>query len=154
MSVAKIGIKVITKNKRATFDYELLDKYEAGIVLTGTEIKSVRANQVNLQQSYVEARDGELWLVQANIAEYKHGNRDNHDPTRPRKLLLNKRELAKIIGRLSTAGLTCIPTQIYLKGGFAKVEIAMAKGKKNYDKRESIAKKDANRDLQRALKEY
>lgn len=147
------GIKVISKNRRASFDYELLERFEAGLVLTGTEIKSVRANQVTLQRSYVQNRQGELWLAEANIAQYEHGNRENHEPTRPRKLLLHKREIAKIIDRMQQQSLTVVPTMIYLKKGLAKIEIALARGKKKYDKRQDIAKKDANRRIQRVIKE-
>jgi SsrA-binding protein len=147
------GIKIIAKNRRASFDYELLERFEAGVVLTGTEIKSVRAHQVSLQRSYVQARDGELWLVEANIAPYAHGNRENHEPTRPRKLLLHKREIVKIMDALTLKSLTVVPTIFYLKNGLAKVEIALARGKAQRDKRSDIAKKDAQRQVERALRE-
>ena len=147
------GIKVIAKNRRASFDYELLDRFEAGLVLTGTEIKSVRANQVSLQRSYVQPRDGELWLVEANIAPYVHGNRENHDATRPRKLLLHKREIAKIMDALNLKSLTVVPTRMYLKNGLAKIEIALARGKAQRDKRTDLAKSDAQRQVERALRE-
>jgi SsrA-binding protein len=149
----KEGIKVIAQNRRASHDYELLDHFEAGLVLTGTEIKSIRANRVNLQRSYVQNQDGELWLVEAHISPYEHGNRENHDPVRPRKLLLNRREINKIIGDLTTKGVTLVPTRLYLKDGRAKVEVALAKGKKLYDKRAAIAKKESDRQLERALRE-
>jgi SsrA-binding protein len=131
----------------------LLDRFEAGLVLTGTEIKSVRGHQVSLQRSYVQARDEELWLVEANIAPYAHGNRENHDSTRPRKLLLHRREINKILDALTMKGLTVIPTKLYLKDGLAKVEIALARGKTHHDKRQDIAKRDADRQVERALRE-
>jgi len=148
-----VGKKVVAQNKRASFEYELLTKYEAGLVLQGTEIKSIRNNQVSLQRSYIQARDGELWLVEAHIAEYKHGNRDNHDPVRPRKLLLKKREINHILESLQQKGLTCVPTMLYLKDGRAKVEIALARGKRLHDKRDSLAKRDSERQVERALRE-
>ena len=147
------GIKIIAKNKRATFDYILIDTFEAGLVLTGTEIKSVRANQVSLQRSYVQQRNGELWLVEAHIAPYVHGNIQNHDPVRPRKLLLHSREIGKIIEQVQQKSLTIVPTKLYLKNGRAKVEIALAQGKKKHDKRQDIAKKDDQRRVERALRE-
>jgi SsrA-binding protein len=146
-------VKTIYNNKRANFDYELLERFEAGLVLTGTEIKSVRANQVSLQRSFVQARNDELWLLDANIAQYTHGNRENHDPTRPRKLLLHRREINRILTNLTQKGLTVVPTRLYLKGGRAKVEIALARGKRKFDKREDIARRDADRQVERALRE-
>jgi SsrA-binding protein len=146
-------IKVVYNNKRATFDYELLERLEAGIALTGTEIKSVRANNVSLQRSYVQARGDELWLLEANISPYEHGNRENHEPTRPRKLLLHRREINRILANLAQKGLTIVPTRLYLKGGRAKVEIALARGKRKFDKREDIARRDADRQVERALRE-
>ncbi|MFQ5398603.1 MAG: SsrA-binding protein SmpB [Anaerolineae bacterium] len=147
------GIKVIAKNKRATFDYLLLDRFEAGLVLTGTEIKSIRAHQVSLQRSYVQPRDDELWLLEAHIAPYSHGHRDNHEPTRPRKLLLHRREINKILSSLAERGLTVVPTKLYLKDGLAKVEIALARGKRKFDKRAALAKRDDQRRIERALRE-
>ncbi|MFQ5420730.1 MAG: SsrA-binding protein SmpB [Anaerolineae bacterium] len=146
------GIKVIAKNKRANFDYMLLDRFEAGLVLTGTEIKSIRAHQVSLRRSFVQRRGDELFLVEANIAPYDHGNRENHEPTRPRKLLLNRREINKIIDQMAQKSLTVVPTRLYLKNGRAKVEIALARGKQKQDKRQSIAKRDADRQVERALR--
>ncbi len=148
-----VGKKIVAQNKRATFEYELLTKYEAGLVLLGTEIKSIRNNQVSLQRSYIQARDDELWLVEAHIAEYKHGNRENHDPVRPRKLLLKRREINHILDSLQQKGLTCVPTMLYLKDGRAKIEIALARGKKLHDKRDSLAKRDSERQVERALRE-
>lgn len=147
------GIKVIAKNRRASFDYHLLDKFEAGLVLTGTEIKSIRAHQVNLQRSYVQPRGDELWLIDANIAPYEHGNRENHEPGRPRKLLLHRREIDKVIEALTQKGLTVVPTRLYLKDGLAKVEIALARGKQKRDKRADLAKRDAERQVERALRQ-
>lgn len=147
------GIKIIAKNKRATFDYHILETFEAGLVLTGTEIKSIRANQVSLRRSYVQQRNGELWLVEAHIAPYVHGNIQNHDPVRPRKLLLHSREIGKIIDQIKQKSLTIVPTKLYLKNGRAKVEIAMAQGKKKHDKRQDLAKKDDQRRMERALRE-
>ncbi|NCF66297.1 MAG: SsrA-binding protein SmpB [Chloroflexi bacterium] len=147
------GIKIITKNRRASFDFHLLDRFEAGLVLTGTEIKSVRAYQVSLRRSFVQGRDEELWLFDANIAPYVHGNRENHEPTRPRKLLLHRREINKILEALAQKGLTVVPTRLYLKDGLAKVEIALARGKAGRDKRADLAKRDAQRQVERALRE-
>ncbi len=146
-------IKVVYNNKRATFDYEILERFEAGLVLTGTEIKAVRENQVSLQQSFVQARDDELWLLEANIAQYVHGNRENHEPKRPRKLLLHRREINRILTNLTQKGLTVVPTRLYLKGGRAKVEVALARGKRKFDKREDLARRDADRQVERALRE-
>lgn len=147
------GFKIVSNNKRATFDYELLEKFEAGLVLQGTEIKSIRAGQVSLLRSFVQARDGELWLVEAHIAQYVQGNRDNHEPTRPRKLLLHRREINKILDKLAQKGLTVIPTKMYLKNGRAKLEIALARGKALFDKRAVIAERDSKRQIERALRE-
>jgi len=147
------GVKVIYNNKRANFDYELLERFEAGLVLTGTEIKSIRANHVSLQRSYVQPRGDELWLLEANISPYEHGNRENHEPTRPRKLLLHRREINRILTQLAQKGLTVVPTRLYLKGGRAKVEVALARGKRKVDKREDIARRDADRQVERALRE-
>lgn len=145
--------KIIAKNRRARHEYELLEFFDAGLVLTGTEIKSVRANKVSLAQSFVQPRDGELWLVEAHIAEYEHGNRQNHEPKRPRKLLLHRREINKILDQLAQKGLTAVPTMLYLKNGRAKLEFALARGKKLHDKRQSLAKRDTERQVQRALRE-
>jgi SsrA-binding protein len=147
------GIKVISNNKRATFDYELLERFEAGVALMGTEIKSIRNHQANLQRSYVQNRNGELWLVESHISPYEHGNRENHEPTRPRKLLLHRREISKIIDQVAQKSLTIVPTRLYLKNGRAKVEIALARGKRQADKRADLAKKDADRQVERALRE-
>lgn len=148
------GIKVISRNRKASHDYALEETYRAGMVLTGSEIKSIRANRVNLQDGYVEERDGELWLLQVNISQYEQaGTYGKVDPLRPRKLLLHKREIAQIITRMRERGYTVVPLMIFLERGRAKVEIALAKGKKLYDKRQSIAKRDADREIRQALKE-
>jgi SsrA-binding protein len=153
MQTRKGGIRIVANNKRANFDYHLLDRFEAGLVLTGTEIKSVRANLVSLRRSYVQNREGELWLLEAHIAPYVHGSRENHVPTRPRKLLLHRREIRKIMDSLAQSGLTVVPTKLYLRDGRAKVEIALARGKRKFDKRQSLARKDAERQVERALRE-
>jgi len=147
------GRKIVSNNRRAIHDYFLEDRFEAGLVLTGTEIKSIRAGKVSLQHSYVTARNEEMWLVDAHISPYEHGNRENHDPTRPRKLLLHRREIDRLIDKVNTRGYTIVPTMMYLKDGRAKVEIALAQGKRKYDKREAIAKRDSDRQVERSLRE-
>lgn len=146
-------MEIVARNRRASHDYELLERFEAGLVLTGTEIKSIRAHKVSLQRAYVQPRGGELYLMEATISPYEHGNRENHDPVRPRKLLLHRREIAKILEALQTKGSAMIPTKLYLSGGLAKVEVALARGKKLYDKRSDLRKKDADRQVERALRE-
>jgi SsrA-binding protein len=147
------GRKVIATNRKASHEYFLEDRYEAGLVLTGTEIKSIRAGRANLQQAYVLPRGEELWLIDAHIAPYEHGNRENHDPRRPRKLLLHRKQINRLIDRVSTRGYTIVPTLLYLKEGRAKLEIALARGKRQYDKREAIAKRDSDRQVARAIRE-
>ena len=147
------GIKLIATNRRASHDYHLSQRYEAGLVLTGTEIKSVRQNKVDLRRGYARLKEGEIWLFEVYIAQYEQGNRENHEPERPRKLLLHKREIAKLASATQEKGITIIPTRLYLKNGRAKVEIAVAQGKKLYDKRASLAKKDAQRQLERTVRE-
>jgi len=146
------GIKVVSQNKKSRYDYHLVETFEAGISLKGTEIKSIRANQVTLAQAYVVEHGGELWLIDANIAPYAFGHRDNHEPKRRRKLLLHRKEINEIMDKLAQKGLTCVPTKMYLKNGRAKVEIALGRGKKKHDKRQDVAKKDAKRNIQKALK--
>lgn len=153
MAKKKEGTEVIARNRRASHDYHLLENFEAGIALTGTEIKAIRAHKVSLQRAYVAPRGDELWLFEANIAPYEHGNRENHEATRPRKLLLHRREINKILDALQTKGMTMVPTRLYLKDGWAKVDVALAKGKKLYDKREDIARRDSERQVERALRE-
>lgn len=149
----KTGEKIVSKNRRAHFDYHLGERFEAGLVLTGTEIKSIRNNKADLKRAYARPDNGEMWLLDMHVSQYEQGNRENHDPERPRKLLLNRREIFKIEKAMIDKGVTIIPTRLYLKNGLAKVEIAIATGKKNYDKRQAVAKKDANRQIQRTLKE-
>lgn len=148
------GRKVISRNRKASHDYHLEETYDAGLVLTGSEIKSIRANQINLGDGFVQEQGGELWLLGVHITPYKQASRfETIDAVRPRKLLLHKREIARIIDKLHERGYTMVPTTVYLERGRAKVEIALAKGKKLYDKRQAIAKKDAQREIQRALKD-
>ena len=146
------GTKLITENRRARHDYQLLDRLEAGIALTGTEVKSLREGRVTLAQSYADVRDGEVWLVGADIAEYGHGNIANHEPARDRKLLLKKAEIASLSGKVREKGQTLVPTRLYFKDGKVKVELALAKGKERGDKRRDIADRDAKRQMERALK--
>jgi SsrA-binding protein len=144
--------KLIAENRRARHDYQLLERYEAGLVLTGTEVKSLRDGKANLQRAFADVRGEEVWLVGAHIAEYTQGNIANHDPDRDRKLLLRRQEIASLIGKVREKGLTLIPTRLYWKNGRAKVEIAVARGKEVRDKRRDIAKRDADRQIERALK--
>ena len=147
------GAKTVAKNRKAGRDYHLEDHVEAGLVLTGTEIKSIRAGSVNLTDGYVQPRGGELWLVNVHIAPYAPAGRTGHEPTRTRKLLLHRREIDRLVARIQERGYTIVPTRMLLKDGRAKVEIALARGKRKYDKREQIAKRDADRDVARAIKE-
>ncbi len=147
-----MGRKIISTNKKAFHEYHIFDKYNAGMVLTGTEIKSVRKSAVNLKDSFVKLDNGEVYLYNCHISLYEQGNRYNHEEKRTRKLLLNKKEIDKITGRIKKDGYAIVPLEIYLENGWAKVEIALAKGKKLYDKREDLAKKAQNRDIQRNLK--
>lgn len=147
------GVKVISRNRKASHDYHLGDTYQAGLVLQASEIKSIRANRVSLQEGYVEERGGELWLVGVHISPYEQASIFGHsDPLRPRKLLLHKREIVRIMDFIRERGATAVPTLIYLERGRAKVEIALAKGKKLYDKRDAIGKRDAERQIHRVLK--
>ena len=143
--------KLIADNRRARHDYQLLDRHEAGIVLTGTEVKSLRAGRATLGQAYAEVRDGEAWLLGAEIAVYEQGNRANHEPTRPRKLLLHRREIDRLYGQVREKGVTIIPTRMYFKDGRVKVELALARGKELHDKRRDIAERDAKRQIEREL---
>ncbi|MDD2233650.1 MAG: SsrA-binding protein SmpB [Desulfitobacteriaceae bacterium] len=147
------GIKVIAKNRKAFHDYFIEERIEAGIILTGTEIKSVRNSRVNLKDCYARIENGEVWLYQMHISPYEQGNRFNHDPLRKRKLLLHHAEIAKLTGKIQLQGLTLIPLKIYLKHGLAKIELAVCRGKKNYDKRQDMAEKDAKREIERHLRE-
>lgn len=145
------GTVNICRNRRALHDYEILDRIECGIVLVGTEVKSLRDGHGNLEDSYARVDDGEVWLIGAEIPEYLYGNRLNHKPKRPRKLLLHRREIDRFAGKASERGLTLVPLRMYFKDGRAKVELAVAKGKQAHDKRESLKKSDAKRDIDRAL---
>ena len=151
MAKAK-GEKLIADNRRARHDYNLLDRYEAGVVLTGTEVKSLREGKTSLQQAFADVREGEAWLLGVHIAEYYQGNRANHDPDRPRKLLLHRREIDRLYGQVREKGFTVVPTRLYFKDGRVKVEIALAKGKELHDKRRDIADRDARREMERQLK--
>lgn len=145
--------KVIARNKKATHEYQIVDTYEAGIVLTGTEIKSIRQGRVNLQDAYARIDKGEAFIIGMHISPFEQGNRFNVDPTRTRKLLLHKKQINKLIGLTKQKGLTLVPLDVHLKNGFAKISLALAKGKKLYDKRQAAAKRDADRMIQRRLKE-
>ena len=145
--------KDVAVNRKAYYEYFVDDKIEAGLVLTGTEIKSVRAGRVNLRDGYVTFRNGEAWMVNVHIAPYDQGNRANHDPRQDRKLLLHRREILRLHSRVQEKGYTVVPLRMYLLNNLAKVEIALVRGKKLYDKRESLAQKEADRSIQRALKE-
>src|SRR5947209_12286190 len=144
------GRKVVAQNRRARHDYAIEDVYEAGLVLTGTEVKSLRAGRASLAEAYAMVRDGEAWLVNAHIPEYTQGSWTNHETRRPRKLLLHRDEIAKLIGKTKESGLTLVPLSMYFKDGKAKVEIALARGKKSYDKRQTLAARDAEREIARA----
>ena len=147
------GTKVVAENRRARHDFHLLERLEAGVALTGTEVKSLREGRATLQGAFGEVRDGEVWLVGAHIAEYAQGNVANHDPDRDRKLLLHRREISSLIGKVSERGLTLVPTRLYFKDGRAKVELALARGKEARDKRRDIAEREAKRQIERALKD-
>lgn len=144
--------KVISTNRKAFHDYNIYDKFIAGIVLTGTEIKSIRAGEINLKDSFAKIEDNEVFLYGMHISPYKQGNRYNHKPDRVRKLLLQKREILKIQDKVKKDGVTIVPLELFLTHGFAKIEIGLAKGKKLYDKRETIAKKTQDRDIARLVK--
>ncbi|TAE57829.1 MAG: SsrA-binding protein SmpB [Nostocales cyanobacterium] len=149
------GYKVITDNRQARYLYQILETYEAGIQLAGTEVKSIRAGKVNLQDGYALLRNGEAWLINAHISPYtSSGQYFNHEPRRTRKLLLHRQELRKLIGKVEQQGLTLIPLKMYLKNGWVKVSIGLCKGKKIHDKREDLKRRQDQRDIQRALKRY
>jgi SsrA-binding protein len=144
--------KTIAENRKARHEYELLERFEAGIALTGTEVKSLREGRATLAQSYADVRDGEAWLQGAEIAIYEQGNRANHEPTRARKLLLHRREIDRLYGQVREKGLTVVPTRLYFKDGRVKVELALARGKNTVDKRRALADRDAKRQIERAFK--
>ncbi|MCZ6635627.1 MAG: SsrA-binding protein SmpB [bacterium] len=146
------AIKIIVQNRKARRDYEILDTYEAGLALTGTEVKSLRQGKAHLKDSYARVENGEAYLHKVHISEYIQGNRFNHDPERKRKLLLHKHEIRRLRVRTEERGLTLIPLKLYFKKGRAKVELGLARGKRAYDKRQTIARRDAQRDLEQALK--
>jgi SsrA-binding protein len=143
------NVKVVSTNKKAGFEYFLLERFEAGISLKGSEIKSIRAGQISLSEAYVRADEKDAWLMDAHVAPYIQANRFNHDPKRPRRLLLHKKEIRELWEAVRQKGVTIVPTKVYIKDGRAKLEIAIAKGKKLYDKREAIAKRDAERERER-----
>ena len=148
-----MAIKIIATNRKARHEYHFDDTYEAGLVLMGSEIKSIRAGRVSLQEGFVLFEEGEAWLVNVHIAQYDAASRQNHEPKRRRKLLLHRRQIDRLHGRTREKGYTVIPTKLYLKDGRAKVEIALARGKRQYDKRQTIAKRDAKRQVERAIKD-
>lgn len=147
------GIKVVSTNRKAGFEYFLLEHFEAGLALQGSEIKSVRAGQISLAESYVQVDGREAWLMQSHIAPYDPASRFNHDPRRPRRLLLHKKEIREMWEAVRQKGVTIVPVRVYLKDGRAKIDVAIAKGKKLYDKRESIAERDAEREARREHRE-
>jgi len=152
MSSKPTGTKLIADNRRARHDYHLSDRVEAGVVLAGTEVKALREGKATLQQAYAEVRDGEAWLVGLHIPEYGAGNRSNHDPDRPRKLLLHRREIDRLYGQVREKGFTLVPTRLYFKDGRVKAEIALARGKEVRDKRRAIADREAKRQMERELR--
>lgn len=147
-----MGRKIIINNKKAFHDYLIIDKFNAGMVLTGTEIKSIRKGMVNLKDGFAKIEDAEMWLYNVHISPYEQGNRFNHESDRKRKLLLNKNEILKMLGKVKKEKYTIVPLNIYLENGWAKIEIALAKGKQLHDKRESLAKKDLDREIARNFK--
>jgi len=146
-------VKVVSENRKARHEYHILETYEAGIALTGTEVKSLRTGRANLQDSYARVENAELLLYNMHISPYNQGNRFNHEPKRTRRLLLHKNEIMRLLGKTREKGLALIPLKIYFKGGWAKIELALAKGKKLYDRREDMAARDAKREMERAVKE-
>ena len=149
----KGGIKPVIENRKARFEYHIKENFEAGLVLVGTEVKSLRAGRGNLKDAYATVKDGEIWVMNFHISPYEQGNQFNHDPLRPKKLLLHRQEINRLLGLQKEKGYTLIPLKVYFKEGKAKVDLAVAIGKKLYDKREDIAARDARRDMERAIKE-
>jgi SsrA-binding protein len=147
-----VGIHVVARNRKARHEYDLIEKVEAGLVLTGTEVKSLRVGKASLEEAYATLDNGEVWLLGCDIPEYLQANRMNHKPKRPRKLLLHRGEIIKLAGRVSEKGLTLVPLALYFKKGIAKVELAIARGRKTYDKREAIKKREDHREMQRATR--
>jgi SsrA-binding protein len=152
--MAQKPVKIVCQNRKAYHDYEILETYEAGLVLKGTEVKALRQGKANLKDSYVIIKDEEAYLLNCHISPYSHGNIMNHDPLRTRKLLLHKKEILKLMGKAAIKGYTIIPLKIYFKGPWAKVEIALARGKKIYDKRAKIKEKEMEREVARAMARY
>jgi SsrA-binding protein len=151
-SPAGEGINIVVRNRKARHEYEVLEKFEAGLVLQGTEVKSLRDGRANLQDAFASFRDGELWLHNLHISPYDAGNRFNHDPLRPRKLLLNRRELRKLIGQVEQKGLTLVPLDLYFRRGIAKATLALARGKQLHDKRQDLKRREQEREMERAYK--
>jgi len=147
-----VAVKIVAANRKAYHNYHLGESVEAGIALTGTEIKSIRGGRVSLSDAYVRPEDGELWLVNAHIARYDAGSHMSHQPTRPRKLLLHRKQINELTSRVVERGFTLVPLKLYIKDSLAKVEVALARGKKLYDKREAIARSEAEREMERAIK--
>ena len=147
-------IKPIAENRKARHDYFIVDTYEAGVVLVGTEVKALREGRANLKDAYAKVKNGELWVHQLHISPYSHASYDNHDPLRPRKLLLHRDEIKRLVGKVNEAGHTLIPLKLYFKSGKVKLLLALAKGKRQYDKRESIRRRDEQRDMDRVRKTY
>ena len=145
------GVKDVCRNRRASHEYDILDRLECGLVLTGTEVKSLREGHANLEDAYARIDGNEVWLIGSDIPEYAMGNRMNHKPKRPRKLLLHRREIGRFAGKASQKGFTLVPLRLYFKGGLCKVELAVCKGKQQHDKREDMKKKDAEREMKRAM---
>ena len=145
--------KLIAQNRKARYEYTILETIEAGIVLKGTEIKSIRAGRINLKDGYASIKDGEIWLYNVHIAPFEQGNQFNHDPVRPRKLLMKKKQIDSLYGEVKQGGNTLVPLKVYIKNGFAKVLIGLAKGKKQYDKRETIKRREQDRQMRRAIKD-
>jgi SsrA-binding protein len=145
------AVRLLASNRKARHDYEILERFEAGVELTGTEVKSARAGKVQLKDSHVEIREGQAWLVGAHVSPYSHGNRENHPPERPRKLLLHRRELERLYGQAQIKGLTIVPLGLYLKGNWIKVEIALARGKRLFDKRETERRREQEREMREEM---
>lgn len=144
--------QTVAVNRKALHDYEILERFEAGLVLTGTEIKSIRLGRANIREAYARPEGGEFWLVNAHIAQYPAGNRNNHEPTRPRKLLLHRAQIRELQRAVDQRGLTVVPLALYLKRGMAKVELGLARGRRRYDKRQAIAHREAERQMARAIR--
>ncbi|MCP5004352.1 MAG: SsrA-binding protein SmpB [Planctomycetes bacterium] len=145
-------MEIISKNKKARFNYEILERFEAGISLKGTEVKSIRIGNISLGESYAQIKDNEVFLLNLHVSPYEQGNRENHEPTRTRKLLLHRQEIRKLIGKIQQKGLTLLPLTIYIKKGIIKVELALGKGKRLVDKREALKKKSVEREIDRFVK--